>query len=48
MESLKVRGGDRYKKSFELEDFGFAAPEFTVTTSQNTEPTKENEQGNIS
>ena len=26
MESLRVRGGERYKKSFELEDFGIEVP----------------------
>ena len=27
VDSIKVRGGDRYKKSFELEDFGMRVPE---------------------
>jgi hypothetical protein len=27
VESLKVRGGERYKKSFELEDFGIEIPQ---------------------
>lgn len=27
VESLKVRGGERYKKSFELEDFGMEVPQ---------------------
>jgi len=27
MEPLKVRGGERYKKSFELEDFGIEVPQ---------------------
>ena len=27
VELLKVRGGERYKKSFELEDFGFIIPQ---------------------
>lgn len=27
VESIKVRGGDRYKKSFDLEDFGLEIPE---------------------
>jgi hypothetical protein len=27
VEAIKVRGGDRYKKSFELEDFGIAIPQ---------------------
>lgn len=26
VESMKVRGGERYKKSFDLEDFGFMIP----------------------
>lgn len=26
VEIVKVRGGDRYRKSFELEDFGFKVP----------------------
>ena len=26
VESFRVRGGERYKKSFELEDFGFKLP----------------------
>ena len=26
VESFRVRGGDRYKKSFDLEDFGFKIP----------------------
>jgi len=26
METVKVRGGDRAKKAFELEDFGFEIP----------------------
>lgn len=27
VESLRVRGGERYKKAFELEDFGIEVPE---------------------
>lgn len=27
VESIKVRGGDRYKKSFDLEDFGIEIPD---------------------
>jgi len=27
VEPLKVRGGERYRKSFELEDFGFTIPQ---------------------
>lgn len=27
MESLKVRGGERYRKSFDLEDFGIEVPQ---------------------
>jgi hypothetical protein len=32
MESLRVRGGDRYKKSFRLEDFDIKVPETQVET----------------
>jgi len=35
VESMKVRGGERYKKSFELEDFGFIIP--TVTAEKKEE-----------
>lgn len=35
VESLKVRGGERYKKSFELEDFGFTIPQ-VKTVKNNT------------
>jgi hypothetical protein len=31
VEALKVRGGERYKKSFDLEDFGIEAPEPKIT-----------------
>lgn len=30
VDSLKVRGGDRYRKSFELEDFGMRIPDTQV------------------
>lgn len=30
VESLKVRGGERYRKSFELEDFGIAVPQSKI------------------
>jgi hypothetical protein len=30
VEPVKVRGGERYKKVFELEDFGFVIPEIDV------------------
>lgn len=29
VESMKVRGGERYKKTFNLEDFGIEVPETT-------------------
>lgn len=32
VESMRVRGGERYKKSFELEDFGIDIPQPKVTT----------------
>ena len=35
MESLRVRGGERYKKSFELEDFGIEVP--PIKTQMETE-----------
>jgi len=31
VESRKVQGGDRYKKSFDLEDFGIEIPKITTT-----------------
>ena len=31
VESKKVQGGDRYKKSFDLEDFGIEIPKITTT-----------------
>jgi transposase len=37
VESLKVRGGERYKKSFELEDFGIEVPQ-PKTVVQTGEP----------
>jgi len=30
VEALKVRGGERYKKSFELEDFGIEIPQIKL------------------
>ncbi|MGB9960290.1 MAG: hypothetical protein ACPLKQ_07215 [Candidatus Bathyarchaeales archaeon] len=33
MEPLRVRGGVRYKKCFELEDFGFAVPQIKESAS---------------
>jgi response regulator of citrate/malate metabolism len=38
VESLRVRGGERYKKSFELEDFGIDVPQPKVVP-QPAEPT---------
>ncbi|HKZ39911.1 MAG TPA: hypothetical protein VJ044_03065, partial [Candidatus Hodarchaeales archaeon] len=32
VDPLKVRGGERYKKSFELEDFGIRVPEIPSQT----------------
>lgn len=32
VDSIKVRGGDRYKKSFELEDFGMRVPDIQAQT----------------
>jgi len=32
VDPLKVRGGERYKKSFELEDFGIRVPEVSQTS----------------
>lgn len=37
VEPLKVRGGERYKKSFELEDFGIEVPQ-VKTVLQPNEP----------
>lgn len=36
VESIKVRGGDRYKKSFDLEDFGIEIPENPAKPSSDT------------
>lgn len=45
VESLRVRGGERYKKSFELEDFGIEVPQFkTLTEPAEPKPTVEAEQ----
>ena len=30
VEPLRVRGGERYRKSFELEDFGFTIPQVKI------------------
>jgi len=38
VESLKVRGGERFKKSFDLEDFGIEVPQIKATP----EPPKTN------
>lgn len=35
VDSLKVRGGDRYMKSFELEDFGMRVPDTQVQAPTN-------------
>jgi hypothetical protein len=41
---LKVRGGDRYKKSFQLEDFGIRVPQISSTPS--SQPAIEPSDGN--
>lgn len=42
VEPLKVRGGERYKKSFELEDFGIEVPQpKTVKKPEGAEPAAE-------
>jgi len=44
VESLRVRGGERYKKSFELEDFGIEIPQPKVATKpREAKPTAETE-----
>lgn len=43
VDPIKVRGGERYKKSFELEDFGIRVPEIPNQTSLETIPHKEGE-----
>jgi hypothetical protein len=53
---LKVRGGDRYKKSFELEDFGIRVPQMAGLTTVNqsdplladNSPTKTTSEGTTS
>jgi predicted ArsR family transcriptional regulator len=45
VESLKVRGGERYRKSFELEDFGIRVPEVTVTKLGEVKSSAETEPG---
>ena len=40
MEKIQVRGGDRAKKAFELEDFGFDIPEVRETSSSPAQPSK--------
>lgn len=37
VESLKVRGGERYKKSFELEDFGLEVPQMKIVKTESSE-----------
>ena len=44
VEPLKVRGGERYRKSFELEDLGIEVPQpKMVPASEESKPTAENE-----
>lgn len=46
VESLRVRGGERYKKSFELEDFGIEIPQIKAATeTAEPKPVTESEQG---
>lgn len=40
VEPLKVRGGERYKKSFELEDFGIAVPVAQTEKKESTQNIK--------
>lgn len=42
VEPIKVRGGERYKKVFDLEDFGFTIPEIKV---ENKEKSAQSEKG---
>jgi predicted ArsR family transcriptional regulator len=39
VESRKVQGGDRYKKSFDLEDFGIEIPKIMTTQASDAKPT---------
>lgn len=39
-EPIAVQGGLRYKKSFELEDFGFNVPELKANTAESTDASK--------
>lgn len=41
VEPLGVRGGVRYKKSFQLEDFGFTVPQIKAEAEVKSEPPKE-------
>jgi hypothetical protein len=43
VEPVKVRGGERYKKVFELEDFGFVIPEIEVKKKAKATGEKEGE-----
>lgn len=45
VESIKVRGGDRYKKSFNLEDFGIEAPKIPATQNWAKSTPEENKNG---
>lgn len=47
VESIRVRGGDRYKKSFDLEDFGIEIPTIT-TAGAEANTTEERNKGDIS
>jgi predicted ArsR family transcriptional regulator len=39
VESRKVQGGDRYKKTFDLEDFGIEIPKVATTQASDVKPT---------
>lgn len=41
VEPLSVRGGVRYRKSFQLEDFGFTVPQIKAEAEVKSEPPKE-------
>lgn len=45
VDPLKVRGGERYKKSFELEDFGIRIPEVSQTPETVGEQGEANDRG---
>lgn len=46
VEAIKVRGGDRYKKAFELEDFGIDVPHASQPAQGGTQPTSPSQASN--